>query len=496
MFPCGVEGFVRVDILLLAQEAKAHESGHTSPFGRRLFPVRVLWYQDPAARLIPVNACRCKTCGSPLASDGYGAPVKLGLGKNTLMHVIIVRAQCKACGRRRLTAVSDAVEPPAGARLVPPVDFVRRTILDMPLTDFLCRAYRKHWNQQALQASYVDLIGSSLPYIEVSYTANLKQTVFLYLACGIPGAQQLATIVLLAFQQHELPRVEEEVRWICARFGAVIASDGSSAPLQEARAFCRKGDRAGRARAPCAALRVLGLFDIPLCPYVFVRSEGRPSMAELVGFVVSQAKMVDPEALPLGWVQDNTESMWGSMVHVAQKLMHAQAHIQVDHESKMLSGFHVGLDPKHVEWRLQDALDARSADFLQAAWALRTLFSRLFNVVQEADKGLSGHDGDVSEQASWGPTWEQWLLNARVEKSPSAGRAFLALYKQALQGNIEAQASFRSDGCCPPRCVVENFLSCIGISRQSDLWETDLRANVYKEELEAFTAWFEVAMVP
>jgi hypothetical protein len=50
----------------------------------------------------------------------------------------------------------------------------------------------------------------------------------------------------------------------------------------------------------------------------------------------------------------------------------------------------------------------------------------------------------------------QWLMNIRVEKNPNAGRTFFCLYKQAMRGSIEAQSSFRRDGCCPPRCVVAN----------------------------------------
>ena len=56
-----------------------------------------------------------------------------------------------------------------------------------------------------------------------------------------------------------------------------------------------------------------------------------------MAFVVAQAQMVDAEAVPIGWVQDNTERMWGSMVHVATKLMRTHelaGRIRVDHRAK------------------------------------------------------------------------------------------------------------------------------------------------------------------
>ena len=82
---------------------------------------------------------------------------------------------------------------------------------------------------------------------------------------------------------------------LCAVW-AVLAVDGSSAPLQEAKQYKRKKQQMQGAAAnegPGAAIRVLGLFDVPLCPTAFVRSEGRPAVAELVGFLISQACMVD-----------------------------------------------------------------------------------------------------------------------------------------------------------------------------------------------------------
>lgn len=438
-----------------------------------------------------------------MQADGVRTPVALGLALDKLFHAVVPKVQCTACGVRRLDITSAGSRlqcPPDGLRVQ--VDVLQRRVVDMSLTDWLCRVYRKHWNQSALQATYVDLIGSALPYTTAAVNDNLRKIVFLYLKGGIPSARHLANIVLLSFQTHELPRLEEEVRWVCARFGAVIAVDGSSAPLQEARQYRRKQDRDHRRGDPGAALRALGLFDIPLCPTVFVRSEGRAAVAELVAFLVAQATMVDAEALPLGWVQDNTESMWATMVHVAQKLLHAHpTAMQVDYLEKRVSGFFVGIDPKHVEWRLQEALDARSADFLQAAWALRTLFSKLFNLPAEegqwrAEGGCQAQDRDSPERDGRA-LFQDWLQNSKVGQSGHAGKVVFEAFLQAARGDAAALHFFRPDGTCPPRAVVSNFLAAMGCkAEQQALWAEARPEKVFPEDLDAFTAWFALPMAP
>ena len=438
-----------------------------------------------------------------MQADGVRTPVALGLALDKLFHAVVPKVQCTACGVRRLDITSAGSRlqcPPDGLRVQ--VDVLQRRVVDMSLTDWLRRVYRKHWNQSALQATYVDLIGSALPYTTAAVNDNLRKIVFLYLKGGIPSARHLANIVLLSFQTHELPRLEEEVRWVCARFGAVIAVDGSSAPLQEARQYRRKQDRDHRRGDPGAALRALGLFDIPLCPTVFVRSEGRAAVAELVAFLVAQATMVDAEALPLGWVQDNTESMWATMVHVAQKLLRAHpTAMQVDYLEKRVSGFFVGIDPKHVEWRLQEALDARSADFLQAAWALRTLFSKLFNLPAEegqwrAEGGCQAQDRDSPERDGRA-LFQDWLQNSKVGQSGHAGKVVFEAFLQAARGDAAALHFFRPDGTCPPRAVVSNFLAAMGCkAEQQALWAEARPEKVFPEDLDAFTAWFALPMAP
>ena len=87
---------------------------------------------------------------------------------------------------------------------------------------------------------------------------------------------------------------------------------------------CRKGKSSNAARVAKdfqhAALRAgLGLFDVPLMPYVLVPSESIASIAEYIAFVESDATSVDvllrcPSA-GCRTTQD-TESMWASMTHV------------------------------------------------------------------------------------------------------------------------------------------------------------------------------------
>ena len=468
---------------------------------RQIFPVRVLWYRDGGGRLVPVNGCKCASCGKPLVSDGFWFPAKLGLSKETMYHVIAPRVQCVRCRKKRHSIFVDgSVQPPQGSEQSCRMDCLLKRVVDMDLTDWLCRTFRKHWNQEALRASYMDLIGTMHRSKEMP--PNLLKMMFLYFRGGVPSARQLATMVLLTFQHQELPTLEHEVRWVCARFGVVVATDGSSAPLQEARRYVRKEERKQQgSRGPGAAIRALGLFDIPLCPPVFVPTDSRGAAAELMAFIVSQASMVDAEALPIGWVQDNTESLWASMVHVVTKLMHAHTEagrIVVCSESKEVQGFFIGIDPKHVEWRLQDALDTRSADFLQAAWALRTLFSTLFNPSVHDDVNAPQEEAvaESTNPEEWVSVWCAWLLNDKVDKQVAAvGKSVTEAYKQSVRGEGQALALWRSDGKRPPRAVVSNFLSAIGCGKcKGELWDDGDREASYMDELQAFSAWFAVPM--
>lgn len=466
-------------------------------------PVVVVWYRDSAEKLLQPEVCTCAMCGASLCRNSFMTPMKLGLAKEHLFHTILPVAQCSKCKNRRIMATQAPSKLclPEAAVLTSEVDVLLKRTIRMNLTDWLCRTYRKHFNQSALRATYVDLLGTNFQVTEAVGSVRIQQALFLYLHQGIPDARSLAKVVLLCFQQAELPRLEEEIRWVCARFGAVLAVDGSSAPLQEAKQYKRKKQQMQGAAAnegPGAAIRVLGLFDVPLCPTAFVRSEGRPAVAELVGFLISQACMVDAEALPVGWVQDNTEKIWPSMVHVITKLMHAHeaaGRIKISQATKEVFGFYVGIDPKHVEWRLQDALDSRSADFMHAGWALRTMFSKLFNpAARSMDEDLDVEMEDAAPQG-WEHIWKAWLLNERVTASVKVGRDTAAAFQRALKGDAADAARFRADRCLPPRALLSNFLTLMGCKEEAkSLWDVGSVEDTYLAEPKAFTQWFDKAI--
>ena len=61
---------------------------------------------------------------------------------------------------------------------------------------------------------------------------------------------------------------------------------------------CEAADASPRERRG-AALRALGVFDIPLCPYIVVPSEHRAYVVDLVAFIVSQSIAMDAAAAAL-----------------------------------------------------------------------------------------------------------------------------------------------------------------------------------------------------
>ena len=73
-----------------------------------------------------------------------------------------------------------------------------------------------------------------------------------------------------------------------------------------------------------------------------------------------QTQMVDAEACK------TTQRMWGPWCMWRQSsctdTCELAGRIRVDHRAKDLKCFFVAIDPKHVELRLQDAVDSRSAD--------------------------------------------------------------------------------------------------------------------------------------
>ena len=231
-------------------------------------------------------------------------------------------------------------------------------------------------------------------------------------------------------------------------------------------------------------------------------TESRSSVAELVSFLVAEAVAVDAAALPLGWVQDNTDSMWSSMTHVVTKLLHVHSfrgNVEVLPDDRKVRGFYVGVDPKHVEWRLQEALNCSSADFVRAAWALRVLFARVFNFVPDVLDAVQSQDDTMSVPAPghWLEAWRLWLANARIGKDVAAGRQALEHYLSCRKGLGADRRVWREDGAIPPRCVLTIFLCTLGCKDETaQLWCGGQQAEeLYCQDLAEFKDWFAVPMV-
>lgn len=188
-------------------------------------------------------------------------------------------------------------------------------------------------------------------------------------------------------------------------------------------------------------------------------------------------------------------------MHVATKLMHSHelaGRIRVDHRAKEVKGFFVAIDPKHVEWRLQDALDSRSADFLHAAWCLRAVFSKIFNITDAPP--VDGEDplASSSERLDWQLLWKAWLTNEPVLRRTCNGQDMVTAYKKALDGDVVEASKFRGDGCRPPRALVYNFLGLLKSdwASRAALWEGQSKEELYQDELACVSKWFAVPMVP
>ena len=89
-------------------------------------------------------------------------------------------------------------------------------------------------------------------------------------------------------------------------------------------------------------MRAVGLFDVPLTPYVFVSSESALTVCKLVCYVIAMACKADPEAKPLGWVQDNTEHMFNTVCYLLEKMFAPEilrGDVCIDRSAKSVAGF-------------------------------------------------------------------------------------------------------------------------------------------------------------
>ena len=94
-----------------------------------------------------------------------------------------------------------------------------------------------------------------------------------------------------------------------------MSVDCSSAPLRELRKFRKL--QTVNADAPAkvlgAAIKVTGLYDVPLCPNWVVSVESTVNISHMLGFLIWRSMTVDPEACPVGCVVDNLETVFGSL---------------------------------------------------------------------------------------------------------------------------------------------------------------------------------------
>ncbi|CAJ1458285.1 unnamed protein product [Effrenium voratum] len=130
---------------------------------RLVIPLVVVWPASSDGSLAPVARCNCSACGGSLTRHGIKTPLGLGLGKSCLFHVLLPLATCGRCKRRRLTfAMEEAMRPPDEFQTRLHFDIFAGRVVEGQLTDWLCRTFRKHFNQQALRASYLDLLGTAI----------------------------------------------------------------------------------------------------------------------------------------------------------------------------------------------------------------------------------------------------------------------------------------------------------------------------------------------
>ena len=191
-----------------------------------------------------------------------------------------------------------------------------------------------------------------------------------------------------------------EIQAVCSLFGCVFMTDASSAPLVEIRSYPTPSiDRSLQPRHG-AAMAALGLFNIPLTPYVLVPEENGPNTMQFISWVMRHCVTVDARLLPVGYVDDNAEHMWGLSVDMLERFLRPlvlAGTVQINREENKIEGFYRGIDVIHVLWRLAIALYSGSHDFLMAGLTLRTLMSRCFNPIYDSAEEVTDSDSCSDE---------------------------------------------------------------------------------------------------
>lgn len=244
---------------------------------------------------------------------------------------------------------------------------------------------------------------------------------------------------------------------------------------------------------------------VPLCPYITFSHEAPVTSLQVFAYLAHEASQGDSDRFPMGLVDDNVEATFDLTANLLTRMVPhllARGNLEIDQRAKKMNGFYRGTDVVHVLWRLVDALETTSHDFILAAKALKLMFSRCFNpIYEQVDEDADDSESSAADNKDGMPevgfprrTWTSWVSGMRVcGSAPALGEAFLATYRVALCSPRSSgrNVAFRTDGAIPPRCVVHLFLRCLGVkSLHSSLWTGANPEALYAEELKLFTRWF------
>ena len=100
---------------------------------------------------------------------------------------------------------------------------------------------------------------------------------------------------------------------------------------------------------------------------------------QVFAYLAHEASQGDSNRFPMGLVDDNVEATFDLTACLLRRMVPhllARGDLEIDQRAKKMNGFYRGTDVVHVLWRLVDALEAKSHDFILAAKALKLMFSR------------------------------------------------------------------------------------------------------------------------